>query len=255
MTGGTGHLGRALVDTALSEGHVVRVLSRHGHAEGSPFEFVQGDLGSGLGVAEAVDGVDGILHAASDPADSEKVDVDGSARLADAARRAGVGHLVFVSIVGVDRIPFHYYRHKLAAEKAIQESGVPCSILRAAQFHYFVDYLLRQAAARLPMILPVPLGFRVRSIGTGDVARELCRIVASEPRGLLPDSVGPEAMSARVAARMWLRARRMRRVVVPIPVPGAAAAAFRAGHNTAPDAPSDGETWEEWLDDRYRAVP
>lgn len=250
MTGGTGHLGRAFVELAMREGHRVRVLSRRDGPAAPSFEHARGDLASGAGIVEAVESVDAIVHAASDPADTEAVDVGGSARLAEVAGRAGVAHLVFVSIVGIDRIPFPYYRAKLAAEEAILGSGAPCSIVRAAQFHHFVDTLLRRAA-RAPVVLPVPWRFSVQSIAVEDVARELLAVLSSPPAGLLPDLVGPEAMRLTEAARPWLRARRMRRVIVPIPVPGATAAGFRGGHNTAPDRPSGSVTWQEWLARRY----
>jgi len=250
VTGGTGHLGRAFVAQAGREGHLVRVLSRRpGSSDSSP-DHVQGDLGTGVGLSEAVDGMDVIVHAASDPVNTETADVQGTERLVEVARGAGIGHLIFVSIVGIDRIPLPYYGHKLAAEGVILGSGLPCSILRAAQFHYFVDYLLDQAA-RVPFVLPVPWGFRVQSIATEDVARELTSLLARGPSGLLPDLVGPEALRIASAARTWLRARGMRRPVVSVPIPGKTAAGFRAGYNTNPERPSGTETWEAWLERRY----
>jgi uncharacterized protein YbjT (DUF2867 family) len=252
VTGGTGHLGRAFVAQAGKDGHSVRVLSRR-PASSSSGEHLQGDLGTGAGVSEAVSGMDAIVHAASDPVNTRAADVQGTARLLQAARSAGIGHLVFVSIVGIDRIPLTYYGHKLAAERLILASGVPCSILRAAQFHYFVDFLLGQAA-RVPFVLPVPRGFRVQSIGTADVARELSSVLARGPSGLLPDLVGPEAVPVTSAARKWLRARGMRRLVVSVPIWGKTAAGFRAGYNTVPERPSGTETWEAWLERRYGAA-
>jgi uncharacterized protein YbjT (DUF2867 family) len=56
--------------------------------------------------------------------------VGGTRRLLEAARAAGVSHLVYISIVGVDEIPFGYYRRKLAAERLIESSGVPFSVHR-----------------------------------------------------------------------------------------------------------------------------
>jgi uncharacterized protein YbjT (DUF2867 family) len=201
-----------------------------------------------------VDAVQAVVHTASDPRRAGSVDVEGSRRLAEAARRAGVDHFVFVSIVGIDRIPFPYYRAKLQAEAAVQDSGVPHSILRAAQFHYFVDLLLRQAA-RVPLLLPVPAGFKVQSIGTADVADTLMEVVGSSPAGRLPGLFGPEAMTLARAARLWVRARRLRKAVVGVPVPGRTGAAFRRGFNTAPDRPGGGETWEEWLEATFGPSP
>lgn len=247
VTGGSGHLGREVVRRALVAGHTVRTASRHPRPPSAEVEHVQLDLESGEGVENAVDAVHAVVHTASDPRHARSVDVEGSRRLAEAARRTGVDHFVFVSIVGIDRIPFPYYRAKLQAEAAVQESAVPYSILRAAQFHYFVDLLLRQAA-RVPLLLPVPGGFKVQSIATGDVADKLMDVVDSAPAGRLPGLFGPEAMTLTRAARLWLRARQLRKAVVGIPVPGRTASAFRQGFNTAPDQPGGRETWEEWLE-------
>jgi uncharacterized protein YbjT (DUF2867 family) len=191
--------------------------------------------------------MDTVVHAASDPRNAVAADVDGTRRLTTAAREAGVTHFVFVSIVGIDDIPLGYYRYKLAAERIIADSGVPYSILRSSQFHYFVDLLLRQAA-RIPFLLPVPAGFHVQSIGTADVAVELCKLVSAPPRGLLPDLAGPEAMTLTQAAQAWTQVRGLRKRVIPVPIPGRTAAAFRAGYNTAPDRPNGRQTWRSWLE-------
>ena len=103
VTGGTGTLGRPAVEHLLDRGHEVRVLSRrsspalpHGAAA------VHGDLSTGAGIAAAVEGVDAVLHAASNTGIGlGRGDVAGTQRLLDAARSAGVAHLLYVSIVGI----------------------------------------------------------------------------------------------------------------------------------------------------------
>lgn len=250
VTGATGRLGKAFVPVAERAGYSARSLSRRPAPRDVSGDWAQADLASGEGVVPALSGIDTVVHLASDPLDAAAADVEGSRRLAEAARDAGVRHFVYVSIIGIDRIPFPYYRHKLAAEVAIRESGVPHSILRCAQFHYFVDLFLRRAA-RFPWVLPVPGGFKVQSIATEDVAEELRNVVARGPAGLLPDLAGPEVLSLAQAARVWARARGLRRAVVPVPLLGATAAAFRAGYNTSPHRPRGRETWLCWLQRRY----
>jgi len=250
VTGGTGHLGRALVEQAVRAGHALRILSRQVAPTVGSAETVQGDLASGDGIAAAVAGIDVVVHAASDPFNTAAADVEGMERLTEAARAAGVGHFVFVSIVGIDRIPLPYYRHKLAAEEALLRSGVPWSIQRAAQFHYFVDMFLRQVA-RVPLVLPVPRGFHVQSIGVGDVAQRLLAVATAPPAGRVPDLFGPEVLSLNDAASRWLLARRMRRVIAPIPLPGKTAAAFRQGYNTSAASAAGVETWDDWLARAY----
>src|SRR3954470_20848613 len=88
-------------------------------------EWAVMDLASGTGIDEAVAGVDAVVHAASDPKRSQAADVEGTRALVEACRRGGVGHLVYVSIVGIDRIPVRYYQHKLAAEGIVSAGRVP----------------------------------------------------------------------------------------------------------------------------------
>jgi len=252
ITGGSGHLGRMFVRAAAQAGHTPRTMSRSPAPAGVTGEWAQADLNTGAGLDEAVSGVDVVVHAASDPRTSATTDVEGTRRLVDAALHAGVGHLLYVSIVGIDRIPFGYYQAKLAAEGVVRDSGIGHSILRAAQFHYFIDMLLH-AAGRVPIVLPLPAGFRVQSIAMSDVVPFMLGAIDDGPGGMLPDLVGPRAMSLREAARIWLSARGKRWPIVGLPVPGAVAAAFRAGHNTAPDRPSGAVTWEAWLANRYGA--
>src|SRR2546429_5743133 len=118
VTGGTGALGRVLVALLREGGHEVRVLSRRTGA----------DLLTGAGLAEALDGTDVIVHCATDG----RHDVDATRNLIAAASGQ---HLVYVSIVGIDRIPFPYYRLKLACERLVEECGLPWTTLRATQFH------------------------------------------------------------------------------------------------------------------------
>lgn len=252
ITGGSGHLGSDFAEAAARAGHTVRLMSRR-PAPGDPgTEWARADLDTGEGVAEAVTGIDVVVHAASDPRTAGRTDVEGTRTLVDAAQEAGVRHFVYVSIVGIDRIPFPYYRHKLAAEEIVRERGIPHSILRAAQFHYFVDMLLQQAA-RIPLVLLLPSRFCVQSVAIPEVSQRLLDVIAAGPEGMLADFVGPRAMSIREAARLWLRARRMNRMIIPLYVPGTVAAGFRAGHNTLPERPSGSVTWEDWLAKRYGA--
>src|SRR3990170_6278035 len=145
ITGGTGVLGREVAPRLAQAGYSVRVVSRRGApAEGAPTEWAQAQIETGEGLAEAVAGVGVIVHCASSPfRRTREVDVEGTRRLLGAAGQAGVSHFVYISIIGIDRIPLAYYKAKLAAEWLIEESGVSCSILRAPQFFTLVDEVMR----------------------------------------------------------------------------------------------------------------
>jgi uncharacterized protein YbjT (DUF2867 family) len=151
-----------------------------------------------------------------------------------------------VSIVGIDRIPYPYYRHKLATEKLVVESGLNWSILRATQFYMLLDELL-SSLTRFPIAL-VPTDFQFQPVDPGEVADHLAAHLEGE--GYLPEFAGPEILSLGAMAKTWLQARGLRRTVLP-PLPGAVARGFRHGYNTSPQAVKGRITWREWLQRHY----
>ena len=253
VTGGTGQLGRRVVRALAADGHTVRILSRT--APGLPVpgaETVVGDLATRAGLLRAVTGTSTIVHCATDPRRSRTVDVEGTGRLLEAACDAGRPHVVHVSIVGVDRIPTEYYRSKLAAEDAIERSGLPWTVLRTTQFHEFAVDLIDRLA-RLPLV-PMPRGWRIQPIDVDEVARRLASAVVAGPAGRLPDLGGPDVFPVVDLVRDRLRATPRRRPVLELPLPGAAAAALRAGANLVPGNPGGGRTWPEFVAGRPQPV-
>jgi uncharacterized protein YbjT (DUF2867 family) len=199
-------------------------MSRRGTGPGG----VRGDLSTGRDLAMAVAGAEVIVHAASAPrGDHWQVDVAGTRRLVEAVDRGRLRHLVYVSIVGVDRIPWNYYRAKFAAEQVLQASGLPLTILRATQFFDLVDELLEQA--RRGPVLPVPMGWRVQPVDPAEVAAHLTDLVTASPTGGVLEFGGPEEHSAADLARMWTGARAPGTRVVATPLPGKLSTAFREG--------------------------
>jgi uncharacterized protein YbjT (DUF2867 family) len=224
VTGGTGRLGQRLVPLLQEAGHSVRQMSRRGTGPGG----VRGDLGTGRDLAMALVGAEVVVHAASDPrGDPWQVDVAGTRRLVEAVDRTRLRHLVYVSIVGVDRIPFGYYRAKFAAEQVLLASGLPVTLLRMTQFHDFVDLLLDQA--RRGPVLPVPMGWRVQPVDVGDAAAQVVEVAGGAATGDVVEYGGPEEHSAADLARMWAAARAPGAHVVATPVPGRLSTAFREG--------------------------
>jgi uncharacterized protein YbjT (DUF2867 family) len=245
VTGGTGLLGRAVADRLTHAGHEVRVLSRRAQPAGR-WPTVVADLGTGDGLTDSVAGVSAIVHSASDPRAVDAVDVEGTERLLDAARNAGSPHLIYISIVGIDRIPYRYYRAKRAAERAIESSALPWTILRATQFHEFAAFLLAPAA-RVPLVVPVPKDWRIQPVDHHEVAAQLAAAVDTGPLGRLPDLGGPDIFDFADLARTYLHATGDRRQVVRVPVPGRLSAAYRAGHNLAPHSRGGGRPWSQHL--------
>jgi len=245
VTGGTGTLGRPAVRGLLERGHEVRVLSRRpSPALPSGVAAVRGDLSTGAGIAAAVEGADAVLHAASNTGlGLGRGDVAGTQRLLDAARSAGVAHLLYVSIVGIDRIPLVYYRRKLACEQLVAASGVGHTILRATQFHELLSAALL-AVERWPLV-PLPVSWRFQPVAAEEAAGRAVELLSSGPHGRAPDFGGPELTTLREMTRVWRLRRGRPRRVVGITLPGRVARGFRLGLNTCPANASGRRRWAE----------
>ncbi|RLV65332.1 dTDP-4-dehydrorhamnose reductase [Streptomyces sp. CBMAI 2042] len=239
VTGATGTLGRQVAERLRAEGADVRGLSRR-----SPSYAV--DLRDGKGLDAAVGGVDTIVHCASSPRGG---DDRAAGFLIEAARRAGVPHLVYISIVGVDRVPLRYYAAKRRVERMIEDSGVGATIQRTTQFHDLVLSVV-SGAAKLP-VLPVPAGVSVQPVDSGEVADRLAALALGAPAGRVPDLGGPEVREFSALAGAYLRATGRRRRVVPVRLAGKAYAGFRSGGHLSPEH-AVGMTFEEFLARRHR---
>jgi uncharacterized protein YbjT (DUF2867 family) len=245
VTGATGTLGRLVMARFAEIGVDARGLSRRPRTR--PGTWVVGDLAGNEGVPAAVDGVEVIVHCASDPR-SKGAEVRTTTNLVDAARAGGLNPtLVYISIVGVDRVPMRYYREKLETERLIEGCGLPWTILRTTQFHDLVA-LMAGGAARSP-IVPALAGVSAQPIETGEVARRLVELAGEPAQGRAADMGGPEVRSSADLVRTYLRAVGKRRLVVPLHVPGALGRALRAGGLLAPGG-EIGRTFEEYLADR-----
>ncbi|MEY9938183.1 SDR family oxidoreductase [Streptacidiphilus sp. MAP5-3] len=251
VTGGTGVLGRVVVERLVEQGRDVRVVSRRPATGGErAYGWAVADLQRGSGVAEALDGADVVVHCATAFGRGQEAalarNLVAGARAAGATASGGGPHLVYVSIVGIDRIPLGYYRAKAEAEQVFATSGLPYTIQRATQFHDLVRTLFA-AAAKLPVV-PVP-SVRFQPIDVRDVAVRLAELAAAEPvGGQAPDIGGPAARDARDLARAYLAATgRAGRPLLPLRLPGRAFGALRAGANLVPGEPYGRIGFEEYL--------
>jgi len=240
VTGGTGTLGKRVVERLRADGHEVRVLSRH--TQPYAVDLVRG--GSGLDAALA--GVDAVVHCASSPRGG---DGKAAANLIAAARQAKVGHLVYISIVGVDRVPLGYYRTKLAVERLVEESGLGWTILRTTQFHDLLVQVFGMLS-KLP-VMPLPAGGKDQPIEVAEVAERLAELAVGAPAGRVEDMGGPEVRTFTSLARAYLKATGRRRVVVSVPLAGKAYRGFRGGGHLTPERAVGKRTFEEFLVARF----
>jgi uncharacterized protein YbjT (DUF2867 family) len=243
VTGATGRLGRPLVDILEEQGHEVVPIARS----------MGVDVINGQGLAEALDGVDSIIDAATGPSPDEQEATEfftTSARnLHEAGVAGGVKRVVLVSIIGIDKFNSGYNAAKLAQEQAALAGPIPTRILRAAQFHEFVEQLLDWG--RQGEVAYVP-AMRTQVVAARTVAETLAELaVDSEPTGPTLEVAGPRAERMVELARMVAAHRGNSLQVVEstdyfpeselydsdAPLPG-------------PDAKLAGPTFEEWLRDR-----
>ncbi|MBH1933524.1 NAD(P)H-binding protein [Streptomyces sp. AV19] len=246
VTGGTGTLGRHVVPLLRAAGREVRVLSRRGGAPADGVEYVACDLIEGEGIDAALAGVGTVLHLAGGP----KGDVVATRNLVRAAAGAGVKHLVYISVIGADRIPLGYFRAKAGAERAVAESGVPWTTLRAAQFHDLA-LTVAEKMGRLPVV-PALGGLRWQPVDARDVAERLVELALGEAAGRVRDLAGPGVYGLHELVLDHVRARGgRRRPALPVRLPGRVGRAYRAGANLALDgADRGGRTWEAFLEER-----
>ncbi|MGA5441128.1 SDR family oxidoreductase [Streptomyces griseoincarnatus] len=243
VTGGTGTLGRHVVTRLRADGHEVRVLSRHA----APYAVDLRESDNGLD--SALDGTDTVVHCATS---ARGGDERAARNLIAAARRAGVAHLVCISIVGVDRVPFPYYRTKLAVERQFEDCGTGWTVLRATQFH---DLLFRlfQGLSKSP-VMPLPARVKDQPVEVREVAHRLAELAQGAPAGRTDDMGGPEVRTMHSLARSYLDAAGRRRALVKVPLRGSAYEAFRAGGHLAPDRAVGTRTFEDYLAERFAAV-
>lgn len=230
VTGATGTLGHRVVPEAIAAGHEVQALSRRSHVGYTGVHWAQADLLTGTGLDASVEGIEVVINCATQPTGDK--DVTGMRNLVESARRAGVAHIVHVSIVGIDRIPLPYYRTKLRAEQVLESSGIGHTVLRATQFHDLIRTIF--ALQRYSPVLWAFRGARFQPIDTADVAARLVELADAAPAGRAPAIGGPAVHTHTDLARMYLEASGSRRRVLALPVPGQIGRELRAGANLVP---------------------
>ena len=240
VIGGHGLIGSRLVD----------ILGEHGHEAVAAGPRTGVNTVTGEGLAEALDGADVVVDVCNSPsfADDDVMDFfrTGTANLVAAAKAAGVGHHVALSIVGCDLLPDSgYMRAKVVEEELVESSSLPYTIVRATQFYEFVQVIVGAATEGDTVRVPAAL---IQPIAAEDVSRAVGKAAVSEPANGIVEIAGPEACSFEDLIRQELRARNDPRHVVVDADAGYFGAKLADDSLLPVDAAQLGETrFEDWL--------
>ncbi|MFJ3644002.1 SDR family oxidoreductase [Streptomyces sp. NPDC090108] len=205
VIGGTGLIGSQVVEKLRAAGHEVGAYSLSTGV----------DVITGEGLAEALAGADVVVNLTNSPTfddASPEFFRTSMENILDAARAAGVGHAVVLSIVGVDEIPdLVYYRAKTLQEDLLKAGRIPYSIVRATQFMEFMNAVMswtdEDGTVRLPA---TPL----QPIAAEEVAAAVAEVAAGPPLNGTLDIAGPDVIPLDEIGRMTLSARPDGRTVV-----------------------------------------
>ena len=199
VVGASGLIGTKVVDLLTAEGHDVVAASR-----ASGVDVLTGD-----GLAEALSGADALVDVVNSPSFEDDPVMEfftkSTTNLVDAAKRAGVGHYVCLSIVGADELPDSgYMRAKVVQEKVITESGIPYTIVRATQFAEFTGAITASMTVGDEVRVPDAL---IQPVAADKVAAEVARAAVAAPLGGIVNIGGPEKISFEQMARAVLADR------------------------------------------------
>ena len=243
VAGATGRVGRHVVDVLHEGGHDAVAISRSNGI----------DVITGYGLAAALQGVQVVIDTSTGPSAEQGPATEcfttATRNLEEEGVKAGVQKLVVVSIIGTDQSAGGYGAAKMAHERAALAGPIPARILRAAQFHEFVEVLMGWGRQGDVIYLPK---MRTQIVAARTVAEALAGLALSqEPEGERPDEIaGPREeylpdLAALVAAK---RGDPVKIEAVSNPADPDDALNSNGGLLPGPHATLAGPTFADWLD-------
>ncbi|CAF2643448.1 unnamed protein product [Rotaria sp. Silwood2] len=262
VTGGNGVLGQAVSKLFLSNNTNFLIASRNQKAKTYDnnnaashlnLKWNYMDLSKKEGLNKSVNNdIDTILHLASihiQKIDGQPGDIILTKNLLDSIQEKNIKHFVYISIVGIDKIPFSYYKAKLECEHLIKASGIPYTILRATQFHDFVDFVASKLL-KFPITI-VPKSFKVQPIQVEAVAMELDKIIKESPLNSTYNIGGKKIYNMKEIMDSLLKIRHENKLILNMPAISNVIKGFIKGYNTCGNISLNSNTWEEYLSKKY----
>lgn len=239
VAGGTGRVGRYVVEAARARGHEAVVIAR---ARGI-------DVRTGAGLDAALEGADAVVDALSVTTLSGEESVDffrtTTETLLAAQARAGIDHHLALSIVAIEKAPIGYYAGKMAQEQLVTAGSVPWTILRATQFHEFAAQMYQRAKIGPFHVAPL---MRTQPVAAREVGQRLIELAEAGPGGRAPDFAGPREEQLPRMIRAYARSQGSRAWLPAIALPGEMGRAQRNGSLLpGPGASLGLQPFDEWL--------
>ena len=247
ITGGTGTLGREIVQQLLEAEREVSVLTSKANPN-LPLQakIYQGDLTDQSTLHHAVSDAEVIIHCASNSLDPQNVDIKGTKNLLSAIPKDKLKHFIYISIVGVDKSEFPYYKAKYEVEKMVEDSGLPYTILRATQFHDFILHRLIHTFDKGPCkIMQLPQNMKLQPIDITEVAEVVIKLTDQSPGNRILSIGGPEILPLENMVQVYLEqvGRNEKIELVPMDI----FKPFQTGINLCPGDSYGKITWKEYL--------
>ncbi|HZK78206.1 MAG TPA: SDR family oxidoreductase [Gemmatimonadaceae bacterium] len=241
VTGGTGTLGTLVTRRLLDTGHRVRIMTRNqmktDDLKKRGASIVKGDLRDVESLEFALRGASTVISATHSmlgkgDAALEIVDDEGIRSLIDAAKRAGVGHFIFVSVFGaaLDH-PIDFWQTKARVERYLRDSGLDYTIIRPTAFMEMHAYeLIGKFVEKGKRVVMFGSGKNPRNfVATGDVAKMI--VAATDDPGMRGETVeigGPENLSSNQVAEIFGRISGKKAKVTHLPIAVGRAASVAA---------------------------
>ncbi|MEV6140666.1 NAD(P)H-binding protein [Nocardia sp. NPDC051990] len=238
VIGGTGRIGSQVVQKLIAAGHEA--------VPAAPSTGV--DLITGKGLDKALAGADVVVNVANSPTfDEASVDFFRTSmnNLLAAGERAGVGHQVVLSIVGVDQVPeLGYYRAKTLQEDLLRRGPTPYSIVRATQFFEFMDATLSWTSDSDTVRLPAT---PIQPMAAADVVDAVVEVATGAPLQGIRNVAGPDVFPLDELGRLTLAAEHDSRTVITDDKAGMFAAVTGDVLTAGPDAYLAPTHYQDWL--------
>jgi uncharacterized protein YbjT (DUF2867 family) len=248
LTGGTGQLGKMLLKQIDHEDFHIDVLTRNKIVDSiKNVGFLNADLTKIETLSSLRPDYDSVIHCASDPKNSESIDIKGTHNLLKSVKGGSIKNFVYISIVGIDESNFPYYQNKLKTEELVIGSGIPYTILRITQFHDFIYNRILNTVNSEDGFITVPDGLQFQSIDLIDVCGEILGLLKNGATNSIIRIGGPEILKISDIIKSYQEIIKPGTKISLVPPHNDFQKLFTTGINLCPNHRTGKITWRDFL--------